>query len=226
MDFHFDENPWTFPKVVTSAGKWTNSQLRKEAAEAAATVVITADNSQPPAFPDPVSALVTQPSPAAIPAAVDHSHSASASNHAWNEIVDFADEDDFHFWSHIFCTGCYLSQSHCFSDLITFHHSARLYFFRKHLGYIVPQGYMYSARLYFPRGYSIPRGYLFREAVYSERLSITFLLSVHLVCDCIFIHCMYGGIVSGPLHICYIQLMSRYYYHFGPFSLASSPSAV
>ena len=59
------------------------NKLRKEAAEAAATVLITADNSQPPAFPDPVSAPATQPFPAAIPAAVDHSHSA------WDE--------DFHF---------------------------------------------------------------------------------------------------------------------------------
>ena len=70
------------------------NKLRKEAAEAAATVLITADNTQPPAFPDPVSAPVTQPSPAAIPAVVDHSHSAS--NDAWNEIVEFVDEEDFH----------------------------------------------------------------------------------------------------------------------------------
>ena len=53
------------------------NKLRKEAEEAAATVLITADNSQQPALPDPVSAPVTQPSPSAIPAAVDHSHSAS-----------------------------------------------------------------------------------------------------------------------------------------------------
>ena len=62
---------------------------------AAATVLIAADNSQPPALSDPVSAPVTQPFPAAIPAAVDHSRSYS--NDAWNEIVEFADEEDFHF---------------------------------------------------------------------------------------------------------------------------------
>ena len=48
------------------------NKLRKEAAAAAATVLIIVDNSQPPAFSDPVSAPVTQPSPAA-----GHPHSAS-----------------------------------------------------------------------------------------------------------------------------------------------------
>ena len=71
------------------------NKLRKEAEEAAATVLIAADNSQPPALSDPVSAPVTQPFPAAIPAAVDDSRSYS--NDAWNEIVEFADEEDFHF---------------------------------------------------------------------------------------------------------------------------------
>ena len=59
---------------------------------AAATVLITADSFQPPTLPDSVSALVTRPTPTAIPAAVDHSHSSS-----WNEIVEFAVEGDFHF---------------------------------------------------------------------------------------------------------------------------------
>ena len=73
-----------FPNFPKSCDKCRKvNKLRKEAAGAAATVLITADNSQPPAFPDPVSAPATQPFPAAIPAAVDHSHSA------WDE--------DFHF---------------------------------------------------------------------------------------------------------------------------------
>ena len=74
------------------------NKLRKAAAEAAATVF------QPPAFPDPVSAPVTQPSLAAIPSTVDHSHSAS--NDAWNEI-EFADEE-VPFLKSYFCIGCYL----------------------------------------------------------------------------------------------------------------------
>ena len=57
---------------------------------AAATVLIIADNLQPLALPDPVSAPVIQPAPAAMPAAVAHSD-------AWNEIIEFANEDDFHF---------------------------------------------------------------------------------------------------------------------------------
>jgi hypothetical protein len=85
-----------FPNFPKSCDKCRRAnRLRKEAEEAAAAVLIAADDSQPPALPDPVSAPVTQPFPAAIPAAVDHSRSYS--NDAWNEIVEFADEEDFHF---------------------------------------------------------------------------------------------------------------------------------
>ena len=73
-----------FPNFPKSCDKCRKvNKLRKEAAGAPAAVLIAADNSQPPVFPDPVSAPATQPFPAAIPAAVDHSHSA------WDE--------DFHF---------------------------------------------------------------------------------------------------------------------------------
>ena len=84
-----------FPNFPKSCDKCRKvNKLRKEA-DAAATVLIAADNSQPPALSEPVSAPVTQPFPAAIPAAVDDSRSYS--NDAWNEIVEFADEEDFHF---------------------------------------------------------------------------------------------------------------------------------
>ena len=77
-----------FPNFPKSCDKCRRAnKLRKEAEEAAATILITADNSQQPALPDPVSAPVTHLSPAAIPAAVDHSHSYS--NDAWNEIIEF-----------------------------------------------------------------------------------------------------------------------------------------
>lgn len=67
-----------FPKRCDKCRKV--NRLRKEAEEAAATVLIAADNTHPPASSDPVSASVTQP----------------FSTDAWDEVIEFPDEDDFH----------------------------------------------------------------------------------------------------------------------------------